>query len=129
MKKTPADPNGINQLLTQENITLETLVERVATKVETALGTKLEAILNHHMQRSEQSHTTNNQQKPQQTVNNDNHNTKTSIDMEKIIDTVQETATRRITNNILEINKAHICLLYTSPSPRDQRGSRMPSSA
>ena len=22
-----------------------------------------------------------------------------------------------------------ICLLYTSPSPRDQRGSRMPSSA
>ena len=27
----------------------------------------------------------------------------------------------------LEIDKA--CLLYTSPSPRDQRGSRMPSSA
>ena len=25
--------------------------------------------------------------------------------------------------------KRHICLLYTSPSPRDQRGSRMPSSA
>ena len=24
---------------------------------------------------------------------------------------------------------ADICLLYTSPSPRDQRGSRMPSSA
>ena len=24
---------------------------------------------------------------------------------------------------------AHLCLLYTSPSPRDQRGSRMPSSA
>jgi len=24
---------------------------------------------------------------------------------------------------------AWICLLYTSPSPRDQRGSRMPSSA
>ena len=24
---------------------------------------------------------------------------------------------------------ALICLLYTSPSPRDQRGSRMPSSA
>ena len=23
----------------------------------------------------------------------------------------------------------HICLLYTSPSPRDQRGYRMPSSA
>ena len=25
--------------------------------------------------------------------------------------------------------KLDICLLYTSPSPRDQRGSRMPSSA
>ena len=25
--------------------------------------------------------------------------------------------------------KAGTCLLYTSPSPRDQRGSRMPSSA
>ena len=24
---------------------------------------------------------------------------------------------------------AIVCLLYTSPSPRDQRGSRMPSSA
>ena len=24
---------------------------------------------------------------------------------------------------------ANTCLLYTSPSPRDQRGSRMPSSA
>ena len=27
------------------------------------------------------------------------------------------------------INKLHICLLYTSPSPRDKRQSRMPSSA
>ena len=26
-------------------------------------------------------------------------------------------------------NPATACLLYTSPSPRDQRGSRMPSSA
>ena len=26
-------------------------------------------------------------------------------------------------------NQPPICLLYTSPSPRDQRGSRMPSSA
>ena len=25
--------------------------------------------------------------------------------------------------------ESRICLLYTSPSPRDQRGSRMPSSA
>ena len=28
-----------------------------------------------------------------------------------------------------EFEKHGICLLYTSPSPRDQRGSRMPSSA
>ena len=28
-----------------------------------------------------------------------------------------------------EIAQERICLLYTSPSPRDQRGSRMPSSA
>ena len=26
-------------------------------------------------------------------------------------------------------HQTYICLLYTSPSPRDQRGSRMPSSA
>ena len=25
--------------------------------------------------------------------------------------------------------RLNVCLLYTSPSPRDQRGSRMPSSA
>ena len=29
----------------------------------------------------------------------------------------------------LPVVKDFICLLYTSPSPRDQRGSRMPSSA
>ena len=29
----------------------------------------------------------------------------------------------------LDIGQAITCLLYTSPSPRDQRGSRMPSSA
>ena len=27
------------------------------------------------------------------------------------------------------VKKGEVCLLYTSPSPRDQRGSRMPSSA
>eukprot|EP00829_Urostomides_striatus_P002344 TRINITY_DN12544_c0_g1_i1.p2 TRINITY_DN12544_c0_g1~~TRINITY_DN12544_c0_g1_i1.p2 ORF type:complete len:116 (-),score=46.93 TRINITY_DN12544_c0_g1_i1:11-310(-) len=30
---------------------------------------------------------------------------------------------------LLGIVQAKTCLLYTSPSPRDQRGSRMPSSA
>ena len=28
-----------------------------------------------------------------------------------------------------KVAEANNCLLYTSPSPRDQRGSRMPSSA
>ena len=27
------------------------------------------------------------------------------------------------------VRLTYVCLLYTSPSPRDQRGSRMPSSA
>ena len=31
--------------------------------------------------------------------------------------------------NVSRGRKYHSCLLYTSPSPRDQRGSRMPSSA
>ena len=30
---------------------------------------------------------------------------------------------------IFSIGRGYSCLLYTSPSPRDQRGSRMPSSA
>ena len=29
----------------------------------------------------------------------------------------------------ISIDPTWVCLLYTSPSPRDQRGSRMPSSA
>ena len=32
-------------------------------------------------------------------------------------------------NGQQNLETPHICLLYTSPSPRDQRGSRMPSSA
>ena len=32
-------------------------------------------------------------------------------------------------DGIYEERKKSTCLLYTSPSPRDQRGSRMPSSA
>ena len=39
----------------------------------------------------------------------------------------------RVYPNPLESNSSivlcEVCLLYTSPSPRDQRGSRMPSSA
>ena len=32
-------------------------------------------------------------------------------------------------NTNMDKDGDYICLLYTSPSPRDQRGSRMPSSA
>ena len=32
-------------------------------------------------------------------------------------------------SNAFFLNKAYICLLYTSPSPRDRTRSRMPSSA
>ena len=32
-------------------------------------------------------------------------------------------------NQVWNLNSNMACLLYTSPSPRDQRGSRMPSSA
>ena len=31
--------------------------------------------------------------------------------------------------DVLHVNDAWICLLYTSPSPRDRTRSRMPSSA
>ena len=39
-----------------------------------------------------------------------------------------------VSNNVLQLKVSNkggyiTCLLYTSPSPRDQRGSRMPSSA
>ena len=34
-----------------------------------------------------------------------------------------------IKTNDMYTTKVNACLLYTSPSPRDQRGSRMPSSA
>ena len=38
-------------------------------------------------------------------------------------------ASGRTLPNVTPIMQAIGCLLYTSPSPRDQRGSRMPSSA
>ena len=36
---------------------------------------------------------------------------------------------KRFNANVIAIRRRDSCLLYTSPSPRDQRGSRMPSSA
>ena len=32
-------------------------------------------------------------------------------------------------SNMAKLNPDNVCLLYTSPSPRDKRQSRMPSSA
>ena len=40
-----------------------------------------------------------------------------------------EAALARLGNPHLKIRTIHICLLYTSPSPRDPKTSRMPSSA
>ena len=37
--------------------------------------------------------------------------------------------TKKYPNLNVWVNDLYDCLLYTSPSPRDQRGSRMPSSA
>ena len=45
--------------------------------------------------------------------------TQIALDVEFSEDVIDPTAQR----------DPNICLLYTSPSPRDQRGSRMPSSA
>ena len=40
-----------------------------------------------------------------------------------------EKAEQKRAEKVEKIEKHESCLLYTSPSPRDQRGSRMPSSA
>ena len=42
---------------------------------------------------------------------------------------IREIRVMNVEDDNQEDTEAHICLLYTSPSPRDQRGSRMPSSA
>ena len=41
----------------------------------------------------------------------------------------EESFAKMMTQKAIDIGMANTCLLYTSPSPRDQRGSRMPSSA
>ena len=43
-------------------------------------------------------------------------------------DDILNSSTGSVENSILQ-RSISSCLLYTSPSPRDQRGSRMPSSA
>ena len=47
--------------------------------------------------------------------------TRTAVDAGELLFTVMV--------NVVEPSWVSDCLLYTSPSPRDQRGSRMPSSA
>ena len=42
---------------------------------------------------------------------------------------IQSYANEKKINHLEDPSNEHNCLLYTSPSPRDQRGSRMPSSA
>ena len=48
-------------------------------------------------------------------------------DKEQEAEVKQETVISKEVVQVPDLNK--VCLLYTSPSPRDQRGSRMPSSA
>ena len=48
----------------------------------------------------------------------------------KIKDTMMMLNLTRVNHaTLVPENVTYLCLLYTSPSPRDQRGSRMPSSA
>ena len=42
---------------------------------------------------------------------------------------IEEELNQISVNPSLLTSTSNVCLLYTSPSPRDQRGSRMPSSA
>ena len=48
----------------------------------------------------------------------------TNLDLQSV-DIVRTTTAKEVTAT----TRTYTCLLYTSPSPRDQRGSRMPSSA
>ena len=55
-----------------------------------------------------------------------------TTELEEIVVTgtrLQKSSFEQTTPNIVVDAEYIACLLYTSPSPRDQRGSRMPSSA
>ena len=51
------------------------------------------------------------------------------VGIEKIKKVAESSKHQFINSDIIFSSTANSCLLYTSPSPRDQRGSRMPSSA
>ena len=61
----------------------------------------------------------------------------TSLDMQDVVDTLWDSnvdedlsqSEVRGLRTILDLARDIICLLYTSPSPRDRQKSRMPSSA
>ena len=50
---------------------------------------------------------------------------------EKVVSRISDGAVVEELSQKMDLDQAkeQVCLLYTSPSPRDQRGSRMPSSA
>ena len=52
-----------------------------------------------------------------------------SQSLSSLIDDAASTTTAVISEGSTSLTNVESCLLYTSPSPRDQRGSRMPSSA
>ena len=56
-----------------------------------------------------------------------------SIEQKQVFDELLIRQAESLKNDLprveLKTTKGTVCLLYTSPSPRDQRGSRMPSSA
>ena len=54
----------------------------------------------------------------------------TAIVLEKVFDKQNGSqGVKDLVDQSLQLTRLPSCLLYTSPSPRDQRGSRMPSSA
>ena len=52
-----------------------------------------------------------------------------TYDKAKFFTIAQISSLKNRTLTMNGVSKSYACLLYTSPSPRDQRGSRMPSSA
>ena len=80
----------------------------------------------------------------QRTINEQQQVTKFRTVNETVYDNVQVPVTRNVSETAYRTEnytvqrpvrettmktESYTCLLYTSPSPRDQRGSRMPSSA
>ena len=59
------------------------------------------------------------------TLHGDEHRTRRTVESQLF----RRNFFRHYENEVFPKLLAETCLLYTSPSPRDQRGSRMPSSA